>query len=77
MLKWTLSLRELSFRFAAIILGLGILGSLQLRAQTYTVLYNFTGGRDGAFLDAPLTLDNAGNIYGLDISTCELAIARQ
>jgi uncharacterized repeat protein (TIGR03803 family) len=29
-----------------------------------TVLHNFTGGRDGAYLTAPLFRDSAGNFYG-------------
>ena len=33
-------------------------------AQTYTVLYNFTGGSDGAKPRAGVTLDRAGNLYG-------------
>lgn len=34
------------------------------QAQTYKVLYNFTGGADGAFPFAGLTMDRAGNLYG-------------
>ena len=34
------------------------------RAQSYHVLYNFTGGADGANPHVGVTLDNAGNIYG-------------
>jgi uncharacterized repeat protein (TIGR03803 family) len=33
-------------------------------AQTLTVLYNFTGGADGAYPAAPLLLDAQGNVYG-------------
>ena len=33
-------------------------------AQTYTVLHNFTGGRDGGDPYAGLTMDRAGNLYG-------------
>jgi uncharacterized repeat protein (TIGR03803 family) len=32
--------------------------------QTYTVLYSFTGGTDGAFPEAGLIQDAAGNLYG-------------
>lgn len=32
--------------------------------QTYTVLYSFTGGTDGAFPEAGLIQDSAGNLYG-------------
>jgi uncharacterized repeat protein (TIGR03803 family) len=34
------------------------------RAQTYTVLQNFTGGQDGATPEAGLRADKAGNLYG-------------
>src|SRR5690349_24840013 len=33
-------------------------------AQNATVLYNFTGGRDGAYPDGRLLLDKKGNLYG-------------
>ncbi len=33
-------------------------------AQTYSVLHNFTGGNDGAYPQAGVTLDRAGNLYG-------------
>jgi uncharacterized repeat protein (TIGR03803 family) len=33
------------------------------QAQTYTVLYTFQGGTDGAYPSAGLILDEAGNIY--------------
>ena len=29
-----------------------------------TILYNFTGGNDGAYPSAPLIMDAAGNLYG-------------
>jgi uncharacterized repeat protein (TIGR03803 family) len=34
------------------------------RAQTYTILHNFTGGSDGVDPEAGVTLDAAGNLYG-------------
>ena len=34
------------------------------RAQTFTVLHNFTGGADGGNPLAGLTMDQAGNLYG-------------
>ena len=34
------------------------------QGQTYQVLYNFTGGADGGFPAAGLTMDAAGNLYG-------------
>ncbi len=33
-------------------------------AQTYRVLHNFSGGSDGAFPAATLTIDRGGNLYG-------------
>ena len=33
-------------------------------AQTYTVLYSFTGGADGALPEGKLIMDTAGNLYG-------------
>jgi uncharacterized repeat protein (TIGR03803 family) len=38
------------------------------QAQTYSVLYTFTGGTDGAFPYAGLTRDRAGNLYGTTAS---------
>jgi hypothetical protein len=34
------------------------------KAQTYTVLYSFTGGADGGLPAAGLTRDASGNLYG-------------
>jgi len=34
------------------------------QAQSYSVIYNFTRGTDGAFPEAGLTMDKAGNLYG-------------
>jgi hypothetical protein len=31
---------------------------------TTSILYNFTGGADGSYPDAPLVMDSAGNLYG-------------
>ncbi len=33
--------------------------------QTYSVIYSFTGGQDGAFPSDRLTIDRAGNLYGI------------
>jgi uncharacterized repeat protein (TIGR03803 family) len=41
------------------------LGSMRLAdGQTYSVIYNFTGGEDGAVPNAGVTLDQTGNLYG-------------
>ena len=34
------------------------------QAQTFTVIHNFSGGEDGAYPYAGVTLDGAGNVYG-------------
>ena len=34
------------------------------QAQTYEVIYNFTGGLDGVSPHAGLTIDQSGNFYG-------------
>ncbi len=34
------------------------------QAQTYTVLYTFTGGTDGGWPYSGVILDNSGNLYG-------------
>jgi len=48
----------------AIVLGIAFIGNQPLQAQSYSVLYSFTGGADGAYPFAPLVLDFAGNLYG-------------
>lgn len=50
-------------------LSLALAGAIVLtvstaQAQTYHILYNFTGGGDGANPYAGLTMDAAGNLYG-------------
>jgi uncharacterized repeat protein (TIGR03803 family) len=40
------------------------LAAAPAQAQTYKVIYNFTGGADGAGPAAGLTIDKAGNLYG-------------
>ena len=42
-------------------------------AQTYNVLYNFTGQKDGAYPEAGVTLDKAGNLYGTTYAGGSLA----
>jgi uncharacterized repeat protein (TIGR03803 family) len=49
--------------------GCGVVYELSPPAQeggqwTYTVLYNFRGGKDGQIPHGDLTLDDAGNLYG-------------
>lgn len=55
---------------AAVVLALAVVSGLSAvvpqtaRAQTYSVIHNFTGGPDGATPMAGLTMDRAGNLYG-------------
>src|SRR5208282_4963824 len=49
---------------AAFAVALLIVLATQLQAQTYTVIYTFTGGADGEAPYAGLTMDKAGNFYG-------------
>jgi uncharacterized repeat protein (TIGR03803 family) len=67
-----------SMRLAPAIIGgamtLAVLSALLLvdtcpaQAQTETVLYNFTGGSDGANPQSRLTFDGNGNFYGTTLS---------
>lgn len=53
--------RGVSYTFlVALLCGL----SPSFQAQTYTVLHNFTGGADGAYPYAGITIDRAGNLLG-------------
>ena len=36
-------------------------------ASTTTVVYAFSGGADGEYLDTDLVMDNAGNLYGTTV----------
>jgi uncharacterized repeat protein (TIGR03803 family) len=46
------------------VLALILIFAQPAQAQTFEVLYTFTGGQDGAFPEAGLTLDKSGNLYG-------------
>jgi uncharacterized repeat protein (TIGR03803 family) len=48
--------------FATLVLAPVAIQSAQ--AQTYQVIYNFTGGQDGKQPEAGLTIDQAGRLYG-------------
>ena len=48
----------------ALVAWLTTLATQSVGAQTYSVLHNFTGGRDGANPYGSLILDSGGNLYG-------------
>src|ERR1035437_170585 len=52
-----------TFSFVTMI-ALALIAAPTLRAQTYTVLHRFTGGADGYWPYAGLTIDAEGNLYG-------------
>ncbi len=41
-----------------------LLAGSAAQAQTYAVIHNFTGGAEGGRPEAPLTIDQRGNLYG-------------
>jgi uncharacterized repeat protein (TIGR03803 family) len=47
----------------AVAIGLSLTAIQSAQAQTFTVLYTFTGGTDGATPEAGLVRDAAGNLY--------------
>jgi uncharacterized repeat protein (TIGR03803 family) len=47
-----------------VVLGAVVLLPLPAPAQTFHVIYSFTGGSDGANPETGLTIDAAGNLYG-------------
>ncbi len=53
--------------FLMLVLFFMIFTAQPAQAQTYTVLHNFTGGADGGYPYAGLTMDAQGNLYG---TTC-------
>jgi len=52
----------------AVMLGLGMGATQSTQAQTFNVLYSFTGSSDGGEPYAGLVRDAAGNLYGTAIS---------
>ncbi len=48
----------------AVVLWLGGVATPSAQAQTFTVLYNFSGSPDGAYPYAGVLRDSAGNLYG-------------
>ena len=59
---WVLTpVRKLTTIFAA---GLFLFAAASMSAQTFNVIYNFTGGTDGGDPVGGLAIDAAGNLYG-------------
>jgi uncharacterized repeat protein (TIGR03803 family) len=48
----------------ALVLVATVVGTEPAEAQTFTLLYTFTGGTDGGEPHAGLIQDTAGNLYG-------------
>jgi uncharacterized repeat protein (TIGR03803 family) len=48
----------------SVLSGLSVFSTPAIQAQTFSVIYSFTGGQDGASPYAGLTLDSTGNLYG-------------
>jgi uncharacterized repeat protein (TIGR03803 family) len=48
----------------AVMLALGTFATPRAQAQTYNVIYTFTGNGDGGYPLAGLVMDKAGNLYG-------------
>jgi uncharacterized repeat protein (TIGR03803 family) len=61
--SWYSSFRLLAFA-PSLLCVLTIITMQSAQAQTYRVIYNFTGGAGGSVPVAGLTMDRAGNIYG-------------
>ncbi len=54
----------LTLLFPVVLFTFMALTAQPAQGQTYRVIYNFTGGADGAHPMAGLTMDRAGNLYG-------------
>jgi uncharacterized repeat protein (TIGR03803 family) len=50
--------------YSCVLVIVAFLFALPSQAQSFQVLYNFTGGFDGAIASSSLAIDNAGNLYG-------------
>jgi uncharacterized repeat protein (TIGR03803 family) len=55
--------------FALVILA----GRQSTQAQTFTALYNFTGGSDGGYPEAGVIRDKQGNLYGTTVYSGDLS----
>ena len=52
----------------ALSLMLAIFGAQVAQAETFNVIYNFTGGADGSNPYAGLTMDRTGTLYGTTLA---------
>jgi uncharacterized repeat protein (TIGR03803 family) len=59
------------FTQALLLFATGLAAVPSVGAQTYTVLYSFTGGTDGALPFGGLILDPSGNLYGTTVGAGE------
>jgi len=50
--------------FTLVLVALTVVASQSAQAQTFKVLHTFTGGADGGYPYAGLTMNRAGNLYG-------------
>jgi uncharacterized repeat protein (TIGR03803 family) len=57
------------FTRSLLLILLGVVAAASGWAQTYEVLYSFTGGADGAFPQGSLIRDSSGNLYGTTVGT--------
>ena len=62
--KLRLSAVNAAPRVMAVLL-LAFVTSPLMQAQTFTILYNFTGSTDGAYPYAGVVQDEMGNLYGV------------
>jgi uncharacterized repeat protein (TIGR03803 family) len=60
----------------AVVLAPAIVASRSVEAQTFTLLYSFTGGTDGSTPLGGVILDVAGNLYGTTSHGGNLACSR-
>jgi|ERR1700688_3633905 len=60
-----IALRAVAVALAiAIVFALTVLATQSAQAQTFTVLHDFTRGKDGASPEVGLSIDGAGNLFG-------------
>jgi uncharacterized repeat protein (TIGR03803 family) len=60
-----ITLRAVAVALAiAIVFALTVLATQSAQAQTFTVLHDFTRGKDGASPEVGLSIDGAGNLFG-------------